>query len=132
MAIFRAVGKFKLIAQKVKVKLASTKIKQLLVRWVRNWRKKRQEPMRQQFITMLREKSKKVSTALKIAQEVYRYVVFIQRTFRRFLIRKKFIMCVYSMQWITQEKRYLAMLKRSESAVKGGQSKASISELMRT
>ena len=34
--------------------------------------------------------------------------------FRRFLVRKKFILCVYSMSWIVAEKRYLSQLKRSE------------------
>lgn len=58
------------------------------------------------------------SAFLRTAQTVYCHVVLIQRVFKRFLARKRYILCIYSMSWIVAEKRYLAQLKKSDLAQK--------------
>ena len=38
VCLIRMIGKFKLLAKNVKVRLASDKIKQFIIRWVKRWR----------------------------------------------------------------------------------------------
>ena len=69
---------------------------------------------------------------MRSAQVVYCHVIRIQRVFRRFLARKKWICCVYSMSWIVAEKRYLAQLKKSDQVQKERIQHMSIGELFET
>ena len=106
--LFWVIGKFKRLAQTVRHRLADGKVKHVILSWVRRWREKRLAKMKIKVMDFMEERSTKVSVVLRSAQKVYCHVVHIQRVVRKFLRRKKFIMCVYSMSWIVAERRYLA------------------------
>ena len=56
MLLFWAIGKFKMLAKTVKVKLADTKVKQVILQWVRNWRARRHEKMKHQVLAFIDER----------------------------------------------------------------------------
>ena len=112
------IGRLKIKAKEIRLKMAPKKLKDFIRQWIVNWRLHRKERMQRQLLNFLIERKQKTSVLLRTAQKVYSYVVKIQRTFKRFLRRKKYIMCIYSLQWIVKEKRLLAQMKQNSAEMK--------------
>ena len=125
------IGKLKIKAKNVRLKMCPEALKNFIRKWIRRWRESRTLKMRRQVLGLMAERSQKSTPLVKTAQQIYSYVVKIQRTFRRFLHRKRFLMIIYSMSWIVAEKRYLAKIKLKSSSDKDKIKTMDIRELMR-
>lgn len=76
--LFLAIGKFKRLAKNVRIKLASSKVKQIILQWVRKWRANRAQRMKEKILEIMEERSQfKVSALLRTAQNLYCHVVHI-------------------------------------------------------
>ena len=65
--LFWVIGKFKILAKKVRIKLADNKVKHVILKWVRRWRAKRHEKMKNEIISFMKERENKVNAFLRTA-----------------------------------------------------------------
>ena len=65
--LFWVIGKFKIKAKTVRIKLADTKVKLTIAKWVKRWRAKRHIKMKDQILNFMEERATKVPAFLHTA-----------------------------------------------------------------
>ena len=74
VTLFWVIGKFKMKAKMVRIRLANSKVKQFVHAWVRRWRAKRHAKMKSQLLAFMEERAT-VKAFLRSAQIIYCQVV---------------------------------------------------------
>lgn len=65
--LFWAIGKFKILAKTVRIKLADNKVKDVILKWVRRWRAKRHLKMKTALMGFLEERATKADAFMRTA-----------------------------------------------------------------
>ena len=67
MLLFWVIGKMKIKAKNVRVKLADSKVKAVILKWVKRWRAKRHTKMKEMILGFVDERSSQVGALLRTA-----------------------------------------------------------------